>query len=306
MARKDSMDLSGAAGLTVFAAALAFNQVIIKLSNAGIAPVFGAGLRSFLALLVLGGWCFAMRRAPRGLRATLLSGLALGTLFSLEFIFLFSALDLTTVSRASIAFYCMPVWLAGIAHFALPGERLSPRRLLGLGLAVAGVIWALADPQSRGAGNLRGDLMAVCASLSWAGIALVVRLTRVSEISPESQLVWQLGVSAVVLTLVGWATGPLWREPDPLAFVALGYGVVVASLGFLFWLRLMTIYPASDVASFSFLSPVLAVGFGWLVFDEPVSGSFFGAMVMVAVGIVLINRRRPGKAVQDKRRGAPI
>ena len=300
------MDLAGAAGLTVFAAALAFNQVIIKLSNAGIGPIFGAGLRSVLALGVLGLWCLVRRRRPGGLGGTLWSGLLLGVLFSLEFIFLFSALDLTTVSRASIAFYCMPVWLAGIAHFTLPGERLSPRRLLGLGLAVAGVAWALADPQSRGAGDLRGDLLAVCASLAWAGIALVVRLTRVSEISPESQLVWQLGVSALVLTAVGAMTGPLWREPDALAFTALGYGVLVASLGFLFWLRLMTIYPASDVASFSFLSPVLAVAFGWLVFDEPVSVSFLGALALVAVGIVLINRRRPGKGAQDKRRGAPL
>ncbi len=306
MARKDSIGLAGAAGLTVFAAALAFNQVIIKLSNAGIGPVFGAGLRSVLALGVLAVWCLVMRRRPRGLGATLWSGLALGGLFSLEFIFLFLALDLTTVSRASIAFYCMPVWLAIIAHFTLPGERLSARRLLGLVLAVAGVTWALADPQSRGAGDLRGDLLAVCASLSWVGIALVVRLTRVSAISPESQLTWQLGVSSVVLTAVGWSIGPLWREPDPLAFAALGYGVLIASLGFLFWLRLMTIYPASDVASFSFLSPVLAVGFGWLVFDEPISVSFLGAMVLVAVGIVLINRRRPGKRSQDRRRGAPV
>lgn len=300
------MDLAGAAGLTIFATALAFNQVVIKLSNAGIGPVFGAGLRSGLALGVLALWCWLTGRRPGGLRATLWSGLALGGLFSLEFIFLFSALDLTTVSRASIAFYSMPVWLAGIAHFTLPGERLSARRLLGLALAVAGVVWALADPQSRSAGDLTGDLLALCAALSWAGIALVLRLTRVSEISPEGQLLWQLGVSAVVLTAFGALLGPLWRSPDVLALSALAYGVLVASLGFLFWLRIMTIYPASDVASFSFLSPVLAVGFGWLVFDEPVSLRFIGALMLVAAGIVLINRRRPGKPVPDDRRGAPL
>jgi drug/metabolite transporter (DMT)-like permease len=300
------MDLAGAFGLTLFAGALAFNQVVIKLSNAGIGPVFGAGLRSILALAVLALWCLASGRRPAGLRATLWPGLALGSLFSLEFVFLFSALDLTTVSRASIAFYCMPVWLAVIAHFTLPGERLSARRFLGLALAVAGVVWALADPESRGAGDLRGDLLAFCASLAWAGIALVVRLTRVSQVPPETQLLWQLGVSAVVLTALGAVLGPLWRGPDALAFAALGYGVLVASLGFLFWLRLMTIYPASDVASFSFLSPVLAVGFGWLIFAEPISLNFIGALALVAVGIVLINRRKPGKPVQDDRRGAPV
>ena len=85
----------------------------------------------------------------------------------------------------------------------------------------------------------------------------------------------------------------LLREPTALHIAGLGFqAVFVASLGFLFWLRLMTIYPASDIAAFSFLSPVLSVGMGWLLLDEPVGPGFIGAMCLVAVGIVLINRRR--------------
>ena len=158
-------------------------------------------------------------------------------------------------------------------------------------LAMAGVAWALADPQSRGAGNIWGDLLALLASWAWAGIALNVRLTRTSELNPEGQLFWQLAVSAVVLCVVAPLFGPLWRETGLLSLFGLAYGVLVASLGFMFWLRLMGIYPASDIASFSFLSPVMAVVFGWLVFDEPVGPDFLGALALTSVGIVLINRR---------------
>ncbi|MGP6088817.1 DMT family transporter [Antarctobacter jejuensis] len=291
MQRKDSMDLAGAAGMVVFAGVLAFNQVVIKFTNAGFSPVFAAGLRSVLALLVLMLWVRLSGRRISGLRRTLLPGLALGLVFSAEFVFLFLALDLTSVSRASIVFYSMPVWLAAVAHFALPGERLSARRTLGLVLAVAGVAWALADPQSRGAGDLRGDLLALLGAFSWAGIALIVRLTRVSELAAEGQLFWQIAVSAMVLCAVAPLFGPLLRQVDALSLFGLGYGTLVVALGFLFWLRLMAIYPASDIASFSFLSPVLAVAFGWLVFDEPVGLDFIGALGLVAVGIVLINRR---------------
>ena len=274
MERKQQMDLAGAVGMVVFANVLAFNQVAIKLANAGIGPVFGAGLRSALALAVLGIWLLVSGRRIKGLRQTLWPGLILGGLFSVEFILLFTSLDLTSVSRASITFYAMPVWLALVAHFTLPGERLSSRRLLGLVLAMAGVAWALADPQSRGAGNIWGDLLALLASWAWAGIALNVRLTRTSELNPEGQLFWQLAVSAVVLCVVAPLFGPLWRETGLLSLFGLAYGVLVASLGFMFWLRLMGIYPASDIASFSFLSPVMAVVFGWLVFDEPVGPDF--------------------------------
>ncbi|WP_305968154.1 MULTISPECIES: DMT family transporter [unclassified Mameliella] len=292
MERKQQMDLAGAVGMVVFANLLAFNQVAIKLTNAGIGPVFAAGLRSALALVVLGIWLWVSGRRIKGLRRTLWSGLLLGGLFSLEFILLFNSLDLTSVSRASITFYAMPVWLALVAHFTLPGERLSSRRLLGLVLAMAGVAWALADPQSRVAGDIRGDLLALLASWAWAGIALTVRLTRASELNAEGQLFWQLAVSAVVLCVVAPLFGPLWRGADVLSIFGLAYGTLVASLGFLFWLRLMGIYPASDIASFSFLSPVMAVVFGWLVFDEPLGPDFLGALTLTAVGIVLINRRR--------------
>lgn len=293
MNRKDAIDLAGATGMVVFATILAFNQVVIKVTNAGFGPVFAAGLRSALALLVLGLWLLLRRRRLEGIKRTFWSGLLLGGLFTAEFIFLFIALDLTTVSRVSIVFYSMPVWLAVIAHFTLPGETLSWRRTLGLVLAMTGVIWALFDPESRQAGSLLGDALALLAAFSWAGIALTVRLTRVSELSPEGQLFWQLSVSTVGLLAAAPLFGELLRDPTALHIAGLGFqAVFVASLGFLFWLRLMAIYPASDIAAFSFLSPVLAVGMGWLLLDEPVGPGFIGAMCLVAVGIVLINRRR--------------
>lgn len=293
MERKDAIDLAGAAGLVVFATVLAFNQVVIKVTNGGFGPVFAAGLRSGLALLVLAIWLLLRRRRLDGLRRTIWPGLLLGGLFTIEFIFLFIALDLTTVSRVSILFYSMPVWLALIAHFVLPGETLSWRRLLGLALAMTGVIWALFDPQSREAGRLLGDVLALLAAFAWAGIALTVRLTRVSELSAESQLFWQLSVSAVGLLALAPLFGDLLRDPGAVHFAGLAFQVVfVGSLGYLFWLYLMTIYPASDIAAFSFLSPVLAVGMGWLLLDEPVGPGFLGAMCLVAVGVVLINRRR--------------
>ncbi|MFZ7089659.1 DMT family transporter [Primorskyibacter sp. 2E233] len=287
------MDIPGAAGMVAFAAMLALNQVVIKVSNGGFGPVFGAGVRSVLALAVLGLWVAVMKRPLGGLRQTIVPGMMLGLLFSVEFLFLFSALDFTTVSRSAILFYSMPVWLALIAHFTLPGETLSARRALGLAMAMAGVVWALLDPDSLRAGSLWGDLLALLGALCWAGIALTVRLTKVSELPPESQLFWQLAVSAVVLVVVAPLFGPLMREPTWVHWAGMGYqAVLVASLGFLFWLRLMSIYPASDIAAFSFLSPVLTVGFGWALLDEPVGPGFLGALGLVAVGIVLINIRR--------------
>jgi drug/metabolite transporter (DMT)-like permease len=298
MERKDSMDTLGASLMIGFAVALAVNQVVVKLTNEGLSPVFAAGLRSGLSFLVILAWVVLARRPLGPMRAALWPGLALGGCFSFEFLFLFNALDMTTVSRASILFYSMPVWLTLAANFLLPGETLTRRKLIGLICAMVGVAWALFDPNSRSAGNLWGDLLALMAAFGWAAIALIVRLTRAKDLTAEGQLTWQLGVSAVVLLALAPLFGPLVRDFTLFHAGLMGFQVLaIASFGFLLWFWLMTIYPASSIASFSFLSPVLSVLMGWLLLGEQLGPNILGALALVAIGITLINRRprtKPG------------
>ena len=153
MGRKSHIDLIGALALTGFALNFGLNQVVVKVSNGGFQPVFMAALRSVGAGVILLIWMRTRGISLRLPRASMVGGVLAGLLFAGEFILLFNALDLTTVSRSSILFYSMPIWLALAAHFVLPGERLSGKRLLGLGLAMAGVALAVADG-SGSQGNL--------------------------------------------------------------------------------------------------------------------------------------------------------
>lgn len=291
MIRKPHIDLIGAVALTAFALNLALNQVVVKVSNGGFQPVFMAAIRSVGAGMVLVIWMRA-----RGIPMTLpkpahLGAAVAGVLFAVEFTFLFKALDLTTVSRASILFYAMPIWLALASHVLLPGERLSPTRVLGMALAMGGVVLAVAD---RGAGqaSLLGDALAIGAGMCWAGIALCVRITPLSEARAEQQLVWQVLISAPLLLIAALFFGDLVRDLRTIHVAGLAYQIVfIASFGFLFWFWLLKIYPASGVASFSFLSPVFSVLLGWLILGEQIGLSIWAALALVAVGLVLINRR---------------
>lgn len=291
MERKDHIDAIGVVSLMGFATVLAFNQVVIKVGNTGFQPVFMAGIRSFGALFVLLAWMRFRGISLDFSRRYRASGLLLGALFGFEFVCLFWALDHTTVSRASILFYTMPMMLAAVAHFVLPAERLTLRRALGLGMAMCGVALVLSRRQV-GEASVMGDIAALAAAAGWAGIALTVRLTPVSEQKPEMQLFWQLSVSTIMLLCAAPFFGPFLRAPELVHFAALAYQiVVVASAGYLFWFFLMARYPASGVASFSFLSPVLSVFLGWMVLGEQVGWATVVALVMVAIGLVLINRR---------------
>lgn len=299
MAQKPRIDAFGAISLTGFAVLLAFNQVVIKYVNEGLQPVFFAGLRSIGGALLIFAW-MKLRGIPvRIAPGTVPAGLLIGTVFALEFICLFWALDLTSVTRTSVIFYTMPMWLALAAHVLIPGERLTPMKSAGLLLAFAGVVVAL-TMRGEGAGetSILGDMLALLGAIFWAAIALCARATALKTVRPEVQLLWQLAISAPLLLLAAPLFGPLLRDPELIHWAGVGFQIVfIAAAGFLFWLWLLSIYPASSVAAFSFLTPVFGVAMGWLVLGEAVGPGIAIALGLVCAGLILVNRPVRSKTV---------
>jgi drug/metabolite transporter (DMT)-like permease len=301
--RKDRLDAPGAAALTAIAALLAFNQVVIVWVNEGLQPVFFAGLRSALATVFVLVWLWLRGMPLRHTPGTGRLGLLMGAIFAAEFLCLFVALDLTTVSRTGVIFYTMPVWLAIMAHVGIPGERLTPARVAGLALAFGGTALAILDRGGAGQGSLAGDLCALGAALGWAGTAYIAKGTAMRSVRPETQLLWMVAVSAPLLILAAPLFGPLVRDFQPMhLFWLLFQGGVVVAGGFIAWLWLLSVYPSATVASFSFLTPVLTMLFGWAILGEDLGPRLILAGALVAAGIVLVNRRpAPAPAPTDSR-----
>jgi drug/metabolite transporter (DMT)-like permease len=244
-----------------------------------------------LALFPLMIWTYFARRKITIQRAHFWAGLVLGTCFGVEFLMLFMALDLTSVARSAILFYSMPIWLAIATHFLLPDERMTPTKALGLVVSMAGVMWALVD-RGLAQGNLLGDLLALGAAFGWAGVALTVRVTRLAQTTAETQLFWQLAVSAPILLICAMFAGPLLRAPTMWHWVGLvSQSLVVACAMFLWWFYMMLKYKANAVASFSFLAPALSVMLGTFLLGEDTSPAIWAALALILAGIWLINRR---------------
>ncbi len=297
MERKQGIDSFGAVVLVLFSALLGLNQVLVKLVNAGMHPVFQAGLRSACAFVPVFIFALLMRRRLSLTDGSLWPGIVVGIFFALEFTLVFVGLDYTSVARASVLFYTMPIWVAVGAHFLIPGEVLTPRRILGLGLACVGVVVALLvndEPASDNA--LTGDLFCLAGSVLWAAIALLARTTRLSKSSPEMQLLYQLAVSAPLLILGALWAGETWREPTAFILGVFTFQVlVVVSIGFLSWFWVLSVYPAADMAVYSFLAPVFGVIFGYAILSESIGWNVLAALFLVSAGIALVNSRRTVK-----------
>ncbi|MFD0915674.1 DMT family transporter [Pseudahrensia aquimaris] len=298
--KRDRIDTFAATSLIAFSALLGLNQVMIKVVNAGLQPVFQAGLRSLIALPFVVAWCLWRGKKMGFGEGTFWPGILCGMLFGGEFILLFLALDYTTVSRTAIFFYTMPFWLAIAAHFLIPGERLTTVRVCGLVLAFAGVVLALSeDSATLGPDALLGDFLCLIAAMMWGGIALVARTTALSKSTPEMQLIYQLLVSAPMILFASLFFGDFVRELEWYHLAILGtQSVVVVAFGFAFWFWILSVYPASDMASFGFLAPVFGVFFAWAILGDEVGPVLIVSLVMVGAGIVLVNRK-PKQAVVE-------
>jgi drug/metabolite transporter (DMT)-like permease len=293
--RKDRIDAAGAALLVLVSVLLGMNQVMVKLVNAGMNPVFQAGMRSACAILPVLLWALWQRRKLSISDGSLLPGIVCGLIFSIEFFLLFQAIEYTTVARSSVMLYTMPVWLSAFAHFLVPGEKMTPNKALGLALAVTGVAIALlgnADLAGQGSLAFAGDLMAIGASLCWTAIALAARLTKLSKSSPEMQLLYQIAVSAPVLLAIAILYAPSFREMTALLWVLFAFQVLsIVTFSFMLWFWMLKVYPASEMASFAFLTPVFGVFFGWAVLGEPLTANVLVALFLVGAGIWLVNRK---------------
>jgi drug/metabolite transporter (DMT)-like permease len=95
---------------------------------------------------------------------------------------------------------------------------------------------------------------------------------------------WGLNRVAIKVTIAG--ISPVW---------AAGLRVVVVAFAtYLAWFWLLAHYPASNLAAFSFWTPLFGVAAGALLMGDRVSPALGAAVLLVAAGIVLVNRRPPG------------
>ncbi|MFT5004914.1 MAG: drug/metabolite transporter (DMT)-like permease, partial [Paracoccaceae bacterium] len=277
MDKKDRIDLFGGSALLALSIMLGLNTVMIKVVNDGLQPVFSAGARSACAFFIVLAYAMWRRKNLSISDGSLVPGVITGVLFAVEFIFLFVALDYTTVTRVSIFFYTMPIWMALGAHFLVDGERITSRKALGLVIAMIGVIWAFAD-RGTGGGNIIGDILVTIGAMCWAAIGLTARVSKMNRAVPEMQLLYQLAISTVILLPLAFLMGPVIRELELWHLAIFAVMVIgVVSVGFLVWFWILSIYPPSEMASYSFLAPVFGVIFGWLFLGEQIGLTIIGA-----------------------------
>jgi drug/metabolite transporter (DMT)-like permease len=272
-----------------------FQQVLVKATIPDLPPVFQAAIRFAGATALVWLWCKWRRVRLFERDGSLRFGLLAGGLFALEFACLYAGLQYSAASRLTVFLYTSPFWVALLLPILVPSERLRPIQWLGLAFAFVAVVFALREGLATAQQTRQwlGDLLALAAGMFWGLTTVVIRSSRLVRISPEKLLFYQVGVSAVTLPALSLLLGEhwVWSFSVFASSSLLVQTVVGAFASLLAWMWMLGRYPATKISAFVFLTPVFALLFGSLWLHEPVTLNLIAALSMVAVGIVLVNRK---------------
>jgi len=269
-----------------------FNQPAIKLAIHDVPPLTQCAIRSSLATLILLG-LMRWRGLPIVARdGTLAAGLIAGLLFGVEFLLIYRGLLYTTASRAVLFIYLAPFFVVIGARWLFPGDRFGPKQWLGLLMAFIGMVVAFGVPApATEPRQLLGDLMMAFAALAWAATTLIIKSSALARVSPEKTLLYQLVVCVPIVGLGALVFGKrITAMPSAVALGSLAYQTIVVGTTFSLWFALIVKFSASRLSAFTFLTPLFGVAAGHLVLGEPLTPAFALAVLLVAAGLILVNR----------------
>lgn len=283
-------------------------QVFLKGMAAQIAPVMQLALR-FVGATIFFGVVVLHREGGRSFRdGALPSGLLMGALFTLEFVFLGEALRYTAASHTIVFLYTAPVFTAMGVQF-LPNERLRGVQWIGVGMAVLGIVIAFIGPGNRPVKDLVvGDLLALLGGAAWGLSNVVLRRGRIGSASTAKTVFYQVGVAGPVLLLFAALTGQLGFTPTALVLASLAFHtIVVAILSLLLWFWLLRHYLTSRLMLMTLLTPLFGMVFGGLILHEAIELRFAAGALLVLGGILVVNLelvrslgRRPATTAPSK------
>jgi drug/metabolite transporter (DMT)-like permease len=272
-------------GGTFFCTEIALGEVqpsTLVLGRVGIAAL------ALLALVHASG-----HRMPReaSLWVSFLVMGALNNLIPFSLIF-WSQLEITG-GLASILIATTPLFTVLLAHFLTGDERITPTRLAGLALGIAGVVVMIGPEALRGLGlHLLAQLAVLGAALSYAFAGLYGRRFRGQP--PLVTAAGQVSASAlmmlpVILLLAGPWTGPL---PGATTWAAiLGIALLGTALAYILYFRILASAGATNLLLVTFLIPVSAVLLGVVVLGERLDPEHVLGMGLIGLGLAAIDGR---------------
>jgi drug/metabolite transporter (DMT)-like permease len=273
--------------------------LFIKIGLADVPPFTFVAIRFFIAavpLLVL----LRVRRTPlpRKVSDWVLT-VGTGVLgFAIGYGLVYWGEQHISAGLTAILFTTYPLFGLVFAHFLVPGEPITVRRLVGVVLGIAGVALIFGEQLTLGSSGAVLGSLAVVVSAACAALSSVLIKARGGHLDAAFLTVAQILIGAIPLLVVGLLLegSPFDLRWTPMALVSLAYlAFFGSSLAFVLWYWLIRAIKVTTAQLLPFVNTLVAVILGALVLDEELGWRALagGAAILLGLAVALVpNSRR--------------
>lgn len=177
------------------------------------------------------------------------------------------------------------------------GERPGPMRVVGILMAVAGLVWLVMPGVT--APKPLGALLMTVAGLAWGVYSLIGRGARFPTRATACNFAFAALAGLVVLAL-GAATVTVSAKG---ALLAITSGALTSGLGYVLWYSALPGHSATSAAIVQLAVPVIAASGAVVLLGEQPTARLLGAAALTlgGVALALLTARRPLE--QERRTG---
>jgi drug/metabolite transporter (DMT)-like permease len=287
---------------TVFGA----NAVAIKISFSGLGVFTTAGIRFSMAAVAIFLWVIATRRPLKIKKGQIHQLLIISVLFAVQLSMFYVGLSKTHASRGTLLINIQPFLVLLLAHFFIPNDRITKRKVLGILMAFSGVAFVFLEKKGITSDFQKGDIIILSATFLWAASAVYTKKI-LESLRPFQVVLFPVMFAGPFCLLAAFLFDDIMVAHLNLRVLgALIYqGLITASFGFVAWNTMLQKYGAVSLHSFLFIMPIAGVILGGVVLGEPVTFKILLALAMIVSGISIVQLKskkeiainHPGKNV---------
>mgnify|MGYP001818234103 CR=1 FL=1 len=266
------------------------NAVAIKLAFAGIGVFTTAAIRFSVAALAIFLWARVTGQTIGLKKGQLHQVLILAALFAIQLSMFYFGLSKSNASRGTLIVNLLPFWVLFLAHFFIPGDRITRRKFFGILLGFSGVAFIFAEKKGVTADFRLGDMIILTATVIWA--CNVIYLKRIIGAFSAFQVTFYsmvLSAPFFFLEALLWDRPMIFKLNLQIIGAVLYQSLVTAAFGFLAWNTLLQKYGAVALHSFIFIMPIAGVALGGLMLGEPITLKILIALALIVAGILVVH-----------------
>ncbi|MCH7613238.1 MAG: EamA family transporter [Candidatus Marinimicrobia bacterium] len=270
--------------------------IMIKMSlTEGTPPIFGVGLRFFLAGVILLVITILQKKPiPHSKKAINIYLLFTLMNFVIGYGLTYYATQFIYSNLASILWAGFPMVIVLLSHFYFKNDRLTIKKVVSITVGTIGVILILSQGQAMGGEKVFVGIAMIIAAVmiaAWPNVYLKKYISHIDTLSMNAVCQTSAGIVLLLISSIiesdqamNWSSFNIFA----MAYLTL-FGTIITWMIYIWLFKHLSM---TQIAYVAFPPPVIAFIIGWYFLGETLTPVSILGATMVIGGAIIVNLKR--------------